>query len=976
MRGPGPAANGVSGLRRALAVEEAPVEAHVEKQETSGAFGETDFADELCTAQRQRQQHQDCLGLPMPEPAGDSQYDGGVGPPYAALALSLCSQQWQDLGLDLDLLNVPPPPHTSARDTHDDVDAAAVSSSSSPSPSRGVQREVGTAPPSADTDDIYPIVDRIVALLLLRIVALVHSRAVAEANDGEADADVDAARDVSTGPVCNGEGSSRGGGGGEAAPLPNADDPSNPKLRSYSDLSTSTIARTELECAAAAAADAAKDHGTSAPASCTWPEPITPHVIAQLRQYVYQICAAYRAVHYHGIEHCYHVTLSANKLLDMLLNENVESSCDEEQVDAATSGSAAGPTRPRSRRRRRRRRRPMFGLRTDTLTHLAFVFSALIHDVDHTGITNRQLVDEGDELALLYNDQSVAEQRSLAVAFSTLLSPDFAQLRDVLFPTGDEYQRFRKVVINLVLTTDIASPERTQVVKSKWKEAFPSAAHVARERRRTSMAVGTAVSGAGACDSPKTSGVRARRTGRTPTLQSIQPVIEDEPPSILDEIGPKAPDEQAEHIRSENGESKAILDNAGEDGVNHKSNEDDTSGVKSRSKTSAESEVGHVSIVEPPPSGMQQDVPHTNQSTSAQADYTSSHSGPSHEEETLKASFFRLRPSMGMGYMKGETNSAATSTRAVAFARMESAGASLPSEAEEVASSAFHDGEEEDEVDVDYLSATSSSSIEAAAQEEEERANNFFVDEDQQGNFTMPGVTLSKMDKEDRVAYYSSLPLLDIGRPRVQSVRAATAPRLLTSSVRNTGVGGHALYRRYSLPNMTKSPRYEMRLGIRRAVDLTGQPIESFAPRRMLRREPSRDSLGSVPDGGDFDEPDELKASAILEHLMKAADVAAVLQGWDNLIKWSSRLFREQKASAIAHRGDDPEASWFEGQVLFMDIYIMPLAEKLAEPGIFDDETGALFAQCVQDNRARWLVEGRYKTEELIQEWAEQHGVG
>ena len=131
--------------------------------------------------------------------------------------------------------------------------------------------------------------------------------------------------------------------------------------------------------------------------------------------------------------------------------------------------------------------------------------------------------------------------------------------------------------------------------------------------------------------------------------------------------------------------------------------------------------------------------------------------------------------------------------------------------------------------------------------------------------------------------------------------------------------------------------------------------------------------LEDVDDESDQEEYDELKVQCILEHLMKAADVAALMQSFDNLNKWSSRLYREQKASAVVARGDDPEASWFEGQIVFMDIYIMPLARKLAEPGIFDDETGKLFAQCVQDNRARWLIEGQKKTDDLIATWNEKH---
>ena len=53
---------------------------------------------------------------------------------------------------------------------------------------------------------------------------------------------------------------------------------------------------------------------------------------------------------------------------------------------------------------------------------LAMLFFAIVHDDEHMGVPNRQLLQESHELAILYNDQSVAEQRSLAVAFSTFMN--------------------------------------------------------------------------------------------------------------------------------------------------------------------------------------------------------------------------------------------------------------------------------------------------------------------------------------------------------------------------------------------------------------------------------------------------------------------------------------------------------------------------------------------------------------------------
>ena len=66
----------------------------------------------------------------------------------------------------------------------------------------------------------------------------------------------------------------------------------------------------------------------------------------------------------------------------------------------------------------------------------------------------------------------MAENWSLYVAFSEFLQDEFTELRNVIVPETEDYRRFRTVVVNLVLATDIASPERTQIGKSKWKEAF------------------------------------------------------------------------------------------------------------------------------------------------------------------------------------------------------------------------------------------------------------------------------------------------------------------------------------------------------------------------------------------------------------------------------------------------------------------------------------------------------------------------
>mmetsp|Transcript_24586 Transcript_24586/g.58326 ORF Transcript_24586/g.58326 Transcript_24586/m.58326 type:complete len:277 (+) Transcript_24586:419-1249(+) len=116
-------------------------------------------------------------------------------------------------------------------------------------------------------------------------------------------------------------------------------------------------------------------------------------VIRQLHSYVDAVLSGYQDVPYHSFKHCYHVTISTNKLIDLILQDS-------------TPETARPPT--------------TYGFRDDPLMQFCLLFSALVHDVDHRGIPNRQFANEDDELAIKYNDQSIAENHSLYLAFSEL----------------------------------------------------------------------------------------------------------------------------------------------------------------------------------------------------------------------------------------------------------------------------------------------------------------------------------------------------------------------------------------------------------------------------------------------------------------------------------------------------------------------------------------------------------------------------
>lgn len=214
----------------------------------------------------------------------------------------------------------------------------------------------------------------------------------------------------------------------------------------------------------------------------------------ELRSFVWRIISMYRNLRYHNAEHAAHVTLSLNKMVDMIsrrkkVDAEKGGQCEyfvnegemldfhmsdslmnyDHEADIISVGHHSACNNESESGYH------TFGISSDPLAQLAVVFSALVHDVDHTGVSNRQLILEEDELALLYNDQSMAEQHSLKVAFSILFSAGYDELRKAMIPTADDKFRFRKIVIDMVMCTDISSPERVQIGENKWNRAFEGA---------------------------------------------------------------------------------------------------------------------------------------------------------------------------------------------------------------------------------------------------------------------------------------------------------------------------------------------------------------------------------------------------------------------------------------------------------------------------------------------------------------------
>lgn len=83
---------------------------------------------------------------------------------------------------------------------------------------------------------------------------------------------------------------------------------------------------------------------------------------------------------------------------------------------------------------------------------------------------------EDPALARRYKSKSTAEQNSVEIAWQMLLDPAFEDLRACMFATQDDLQRFRQLIVNAVIATDIFDPELKAMREKRWGIAFSDSA--------------------------------------------------------------------------------------------------------------------------------------------------------------------------------------------------------------------------------------------------------------------------------------------------------------------------------------------------------------------------------------------------------------------------------------------------------------------------------------------------------------------
>ena len=117
-----------------------------------------------------------------------------------------------------------------------------------------------------------------------------------------------------------------------------------------------------------------------------------------------------------------------------------------------------------------------------------------------------------------------------------------------------------------------------------------------------------------------------------------------------------------------------------------------------------------------------------------------------------------------------------------------------------------------------------------------------------------------------------------------------------------------------------------------------------------------------------------LRHSVVIETMLNVADVAHSMQSWELFVFWNRKLFEELYDAFKSGRSiNNPANGWYENQLFFYKIYVIPLAEKMQKCGVFGDR-GREFVKNAILIRDQWDREGAQTTKEMIASVEEEFG--
>ena len=199
--------------------------------------------------------------------------------------------------------------------------------------------------------------------------------------------------------------------------------------------------------------------------SSSFNKPLDGKVKSELHDFVAQLARYHSNDNpFHNFDHATHVAMSVRKLLARILKPLHQQERNKKASQSVTSKAAKFDKILRS----------TYVLTSDPLIQFAVYFSALVHDAKHPGVSNGTLSNEKHEMAIRFNHKSCAEQNSVVVVWDLFLSDKYDALRDAMFGGDtDRLLRFRQIVVNSVLATDIFDRELKDVRERRWTKAFP-----------------------------------------------------------------------------------------------------------------------------------------------------------------------------------------------------------------------------------------------------------------------------------------------------------------------------------------------------------------------------------------------------------------------------------------------------------------------------------------------------------------------
>lgn len=187
-------------------------------------------------------------------------------------------------------------------------------------------------------------------------------------------------------------------------------------------------------------------------------------VLTQLKEFVTAIAQMYNDNPFHNFSHASHVVIAVTKFMSRIKEAReleIGHETDRKLNDSKFASALHDHT---------------YGITSDPLTQFACVFSALIHDVDHRGVPNPRLILEEETLASRYSFRSVAEQNSCDLAWGLLTDENFKELLATICASKAELLRFRQIVINSVMATDLGDKELKELRNGRWERAFSNEA--------------------------------------------------------------------------------------------------------------------------------------------------------------------------------------------------------------------------------------------------------------------------------------------------------------------------------------------------------------------------------------------------------------------------------------------------------------------------------------------------------------------